>query len=415
MNFFPRLPRVAPVFISSLLLTVSVPSFAGPEAANRLFREGLEEYLAGNYVPAMGIFIEALKEDETHHGAKAFILKTREQLAREQDEARRALREQERLQRRLEEEREREEALKRQELEDDTPEARARSRAHSHYLKGLEYVSEDNLALALREWDLSLLWDPDNTELAALAERTRRELDIVSRANLLEKRIGEAYTYYQEGNLADSLEAWREVQRIDPASPTAAEYIKEIRERLSQRERDAYEARRSEQQKREISSLMEKGRDAMSAKRYSEAAGKFGRALKLDPGHEEAGKMKAEAEKALALKVGELLEEGSALLEKEDYAGASRKFHAALQADPGNRQAAGYIEKLRRITSARERRRRQQQVRRMYFDAAGLYMNGEYDECRAVVDEIFELDPGNENAYKLLDRLERVRRITSGN
>ncbi len=397
---------------AAVFCVLSVQALAGNESANRLFREGLDEYLAGNYNSSISIFIRALREDSSHRGATAFILKARHQIEEQQKEAARAAREQERLLRSIKEERQREEALRRRELEEDTPEVRATRRASEHYLRGLEYAAEENLAKALREWDLSLLWEPENRQLEKRMEETRRELDMIARANLLERRIGQAYTFYQDGELSEAIDGWNEVLKIDPGNSIAADYIEEIEAQLTRREREARIARERERKQREIAALMEKGSGAMDAGSYIKAAGYFDQALKIDSANERAKTLKSRAEKENTDRLKSLIDEGKKLFDEGDYAQASLKFHGVLQIDRSNSKAGEYVEKLRKITSEQERREREVKARRMYYDAAALYMNGQYVECERLVTEILEIEPGNENAYRLLDRLERVRQLT---
>ncbi len=404
------------VTISAALLILSPSIYISADSAgdaNIIFREGLGKYLEGNYSSAILRFVESLKSDPEHKGAKAFILKSRKKIEEERKDRERLEREEQEALRQIEVEREKEKERLSKLTEEDTPEARARLRAREYYIRGLEYLSQNNPAMALREWEMSLIWQPDNRELEKRVKSTQEELEMIARAALLENRIGEGYMYYQGGNLVEALEAWRRVIELDPGNRSAAEYIKEIQDRLSRREQRIYQARLEEKRREEIKELMEKASVSLEEKRYNEAISLFSKVLEKDSGHSQARALKSSALNTRNKKVSEILEKGIAMFERENYRQAESEFNRALQLDPKNKKAGDYISRARKAASEEELKERRVKARRMYFDAAALYMNGQYKECEDIVNNILEIDPGNENAYRLLDRLERVRQLTA--
>src|SRR3989339_556136 len=158
-------------------------SISKSEKANQYFKEGLQLYLDGSYRKAISTFIEAVKNEPGHIGAKAFILKSNEKLVQEQEAKEKEQQELEEARLKLAKEKDK----KLKDTAEETLESRAKKRAREHYMKGLEFASENNYAMALKEWDLSLLWNPDNPELETKVSGVKKELEILSTSNLLEK------------------------------------------------------------------------------------------------------------------------------------------------------------------------------------------------------------------------------------
>ena len=384
-------------------------SISKSEKANQYFKEGLQLYLDGSYRKAISTFIEAVKNEPGHIGAKAFILKSNEKLVQEQEAKEKEQQELEEARLKLAKEKDK----KLKDTAEETLESRAKKRAREHYMKGLEFASENNYAMALKEWDLSLLWNPDNPELETKVSGVKKELEILSTSNLLEKRIGQAYSFYQEGNMVDSLESWRQVQVLDPANKSALEYIDEITAKLTKKELQTYLARIQEKEKEDIRTNTQNGETALKAGQYDSAMAYFNKVLRIDPKNINARNRLNDARKAKADEITKNTNEGIILFNQGKIVQSIGRFHKVLTLDPENKKAKEYMEKARKSVAEGEKTAKDNAVRKMYYEAADMYMQGQYDSALSAVNKILEIDPDNNNAYRLLDRIQRVNKITS--
>ena len=281
---------------------------------------------------------------------------------------------------------------------------RARLQAEEYYKSGLEHYRAGRLADALAELDKALIWRPDDLEIQKRVEEVSKEMEITVTRKLMEKHIGQAYSFYEEGKLTDSLDEWREVLKLDPTSIRAKEYIERIEGKLSKIEKEKYLERVKEKSKVEIANLLGRGDRFYEQEKYVEAIKEWEKILKISPKHNLARENIDQAKGKIERLVEVHLSRGKEFYDKKDSAGAIKEFKVVLNFAPENKEAKEYIEKTKEQAAAIVKKVSRAEIDALYYEAADLYLKRKYEESISVLNKLLELDPINENAYKLLEK-----------
>jgi len=285
---------------------------------------------------------------------------------------------------------------------------RARLRAEEYYKSGLEHYRAGRLADALAEWDRALIWRPDDLEIQKRVEEVSREMEITVNRKLMEKHIGQAYSFYEEGKLIDSLDEWREVLKLDPTSIRAKEYIERIEGKLSKIDREKYLEKVKEKSKAEIANLLGRGDRFYEQERYVEAIKEWEKILKINPKHTLAKENIDQTKEKIERLIKVHISRGKEFFDKKDSASAIKEFKVVLNFAPENKEAKEYIEKTKEQAAEVVKKVSRAEIDALYYEAADLYLKGKYEESISVLNKLLELDPINENAYKLLEKAKSV-------
>jgi|GEM_PF-1067139 len=285
---------------------------------------------------------------------------------------------------------------------------RARLQAEEYYKLGFEHYRAGRLADALAEWDKALIWRPDDLEIQKKVEEVSREMEITVTRKLMEKHIGQAYSFYEEGKLTDSLDEWREVLKLDPTSIRAKEYIERIEGKLSKIEKEKYLERVKEKEKTEIAELLGKGDRLYEQEKYVEAIKEWQKILKINSKHTLAKENIDRTREKIVRLIEVHLSRGKEFYDKKDNANAIKEFKVVLNFDPENKEAKEYMEKTKEQAAEVVKKVSRAEIDALYYEAADLYLKGKYEESISVLNKLLELDPVNENAYKLLEKAKSV-------
>ena len=285
---------------------------------------------------------------------------------------------------------------------------RAKLQAEEYYKSGLEHYRRGRLADALAEWDKALIWRPDDLEIQKKVEEVSKEMEITVNRKLMEKHIGQAYSFYEEGKLVDSLDEWKEVLKLEPTSIRAKEYIERIEGKLSKIEKEKYLEKVKEKKKTDIAKLLGKGDGLYEQEKYLEAIGEWGKILKINPKHILAKENIDQTREKIERLIEIHLSKGKEFYDKKDSASAITEFKMVLKFDAENKEAKEYIEKTKEQATKIIKKVSRAEIDALYYEAADLYLKGRYEESISVLDKLLELDPVNENAYKLLEKAKSV-------
>lgn len=285
---------------------------------------------------------------------------------------------------------------------------RAKLQAEEYYKSGAEYYRAGKLGDALAEWDKALIWIPDDLEIQKKVEEVSQQMEIMVNRKLMEKHIGQAYSFYEEGKLIDSLDEWREVLKLDPTSIRAKEYIERIEGKLSKIDREKYLERVKEKKKGEIVRFLGKGDRLYEEGKYLQAIREWEKILKINPKHTLARENIDHVRKKIERLIEVHISRGKELFDKKDSASAIIEFKIVLKFDPKNKEAKEYIEKTKEQAAKIVKKVSRREIDTLYYEAADLYLKGKYEESINILNKILELDPVNENVYKLLEKAKSV-------
>jgi len=275
-----------------------------------------------------------------------------------------------------------------------------------YYRAGEKYYSENKVTQALTEWEKALIWDPENEELKKKIDDTRRELEAVANKKIIENYIEQAYVYYSEGKLLDSLDNWKEILKLDPENSRAKEYIEKINSKLTESEKRNGELREKEKNKLLIADYLRKGDIYFDKGEYTSAIEEWKKIIKINPEHQEAKENIINAEKKIIELVNTYFEQGVKLFNEQKYSDSAVEFRKVLKLNPEHSESKQYIEKIKNETTKKVDPK---QIEQMYYTSADLYFAGKYNQSIEILNKLLKLDPFNKNAIKLLDKIKSIK------
>ena len=288
-----------------------------------------------------------------------------------------------------------------------------KKKINEYYLKGVDYYDGGKYSLALTEWEKALIWNPGDEKIQKMMEEANRQLEAIVNKKLLEEHIDKAYTLYESGNLIESLEQWKEVAKLDPANARAGEYIDKINGLLDKEDKQIYVEREKEKEILTITGYLNKGDEYYNNGRYKEAIGQWQKILAIRPEHLQARKEIAGAENKLKEEINLHFTKGVELYNSNQTAEAIRELNQVLSYDATNKEAQDYLtkakERAQEITLSKKTD--QKKINTLYYQSADLYLKGNYQESIEILNQILGLDPANENALKLLSKVQSVKGV----
>lgn len=293
-------------------------------------------------------------------------------------------------------------------------------RAQQYYKAGEAQYRKGNYAKALAEWEKSLIWVPDNTELKEKIKQTQKELEVEADKKLSENYITQAYTYYEEGDLIKALDCWHKLLELDPDNKRAQEYVEKINSKLTETEKQKYLDEQESRKKEEMALHMRKADIFTDKEMYLEAINEWNEVLKLDPAHAEAKENIGKTNVTIAQAVTAHYQQGESCYKSGDNARALEEFRKALKLNPQHAESKKYIEDIRKQVAKPVKERGGKNIfdktnsDQLYYRAADQYLAGNYADAETTLKELLSKDPFNENALLLLDKVKSVLKTLDG-
>ena len=289
-------------------------------------------------------------------------------------------------------------------------EQHAKREAQQYRKKGLEYFEHEQYGQAMMEWDRALMWAPSDKEIEnKIKEATDKQEGLALRRRL-ESHFKEAYRLFEEGKLVESLAEWQEILKIDPDNQRAQEYVKRIKSHLPVESVTAYEQVSRAREKKALESRLEIAKGYFDKKKYDEAVAEWKEALKIDKNNEQALEGIVKVDAALEKEAQQLYEQASGLYGQKNYRPALAKVDAALDKNSSLADAKALKQKIVLALSQEKKVRAvsDEEIQKMYYEAAELYSRERYEECVKVLKKLLELDPAHENAQRYLKKTESI-------
>jgi len=189
---------------------------------------------------------------------------------------------------------------------------------------------------------------------------------------------------FAQGEYNQALEKFNEVLSIRPDDNRSLSYQKKARERMASDATGAFTAARL----------------ALQRKDFLSAVSNANRGLKMQPENTEGKQLRQQALGALQREIDQLLDNGFALLERNDYAGAEAQFNKVTKLDPDNRRA---LDGLKRIG----KQQRGQALAAVNSGNKALD-EGKLKAAQSAFNRALKLSPGLLEAEQGLTRLESL-------
>jgi tetratricopeptide (TPR) repeat protein len=289
------------------------------------------------------------------------------------------------------------------------------ARVQEHRDLALVYENEGNLAGAMDEWKIVLEFvpgDPEATERMDLltrqivAEQERAARDL-EKQTTINTHFTQGLRLYQENDYLRSREEWRAILAIDSTHTEARDYLDRTQLKIDE---------------------MLAGREAQARQlerqeRYTEAISEWNNVQALDPGNAEAqqaiarirGKIEAQSEDLAQtnrrLEIVNLYDDALQDFNAGNYQRAQTRLERLLSLEPGHEEAKKLLAQTKRkltpLTPEEEER-----IRRLFLRGMQFFAKDEYTKAIAEWEKILEIDPTNEsvkrNIEEARERLEQL-------
>ncbi len=288
-----------------------------------------------------------------------------------------------------------------------------KKKINEYYLRGVNYYDAGKYSQALSEWEKALIWNPADKKIQERIDKTNKQLEAIVQNKLLEERIEKAYAFYEDGSFVESLEQWQGVAKLDPANERAKEYIEKINSMLGKEDKQIYLEREKEKEILTIADYLAKGQGYYKKAKYKKAINQWQKILDVKPEHLQAQRKISQAENKIKEAIKDHFNKGVEFYNSKQTSEAIRELKLVLYYEENHEEAKQYLNKAQ--DEAREIRKKvnQKQINRLYYQAADLYLKGRYQESVDILNQLLSLDPANENALKLLDKVQSVMEVLS--
>ncbi len=272
-------------------------------------------------------------------------------------------------------------------------------------------LERNNYSKAVSDLEAAMLWDPDDLSIGRRLREVLSQVEEAVNRQIAERMALLAREQQRRGNLVASLSYWKNVLDVDPGHREAREATAAIERALGQVESEAERARR-ERARQQARSAMASARALAEKGRYREALQQSERAAKLVPGDPELARAARDVEGLRTRFIGAKIEEGERWMVAGQVGKALAAYDAVLSEDPQNTEVRSRISELQRTLKAPLSEEVRKQIEKKYYMAVDGYLKARYEEAQARLNEIFALDPADENARKLKEKVDAALKIS---
>ncbi len=284
-------------------------------------------------------------------------------------------------------------------------------RVSQHIEAAERYRAEGSLERALDELKIAREYDPTNDEIQSsfesiqgeiLAQQAERTRES-EKSFLINQHFRLGLKYYGNNEYLLARTEWRNVLDIDPGNEGASDYLALTDEKITE-QIDQHVARAGEFER---------------SGRLADALSEWNQVRMLDPEHAEAaaaverlgGRLeemrRSYRSASRKLEIVDLYERALAAFSEGRYADAKSTLDELLRMDPGHEEAKKLLLRTeRRMTPLTDEQK--EEVKRLYLSGLQFFTQGKY---AAAVDEwrkILDIDPDNESVLKHIEEARRM-------
>ncbi|MBI5201886.1 MAG: hypothetical protein HY925_09900 [Elusimicrobia bacterium] len=285
------------------------------------------------------------------------------------------------------------------------------------YVKTAEQdLAENNYVKAVSNYEAAALWDPSDPNIATRLQDVLGQVEATVRRQIVERTTLLADQQFQRGNWIASQAQFKNVLDADPNDAHARDMLAKIEQLFAERaqkeqaERDSQRAR-VERARKEALDFVRAGEDALKRGRFREAAEQALSAFKAMPGMKEAEELRARVALGRVKTIEAKLAEGEGFLAAKQPEKARAAFAWVVAEDPKNALAHEKLAQLNEAARAPLTDEQRKQIEKTYYLAVDSYLKSRYDEAGKHLDEIFKIDPNDENARKLKDKVDAALKL----
>lgn len=377
------------------------------EKEEELLNSGLKDYNRKNYRSAIDAFTKVLEMNPQNAAAKKYLSKSYDLLI-EIEQSKQTKAEKEKIVRAIKIEKEKRMKLTAKKEIHFTKEEASKI-AKRFYEKGIFYYEKGEYEKSLPELENALIWEPENTEIENKINEATMKLDILVRGQFVQERMEKAYSMYRKNDMLSSLSEWLVILDLEPRNPKAKEYVRKITDMLDEKQKEQSQKELLKRKQELVSQLIKQGNNYLYQKKYKDAVGEWEKILKIDPDNQTAKQNIETTGNNIKFIAQNLFEEGLNFFNNYEYAKAIEKFNSALSVDPQHEKAIEFLVRAKmKADIIANKKINTKEIENLYYNAADYYMNGQYAEAKENLNKLLKYDPANENAHKLLAKINSI-------
>ncbi|MFA5858245.1 MAG: PorV/PorQ family protein [Elusimicrobiota bacterium] len=288
------------------------------------------------------------------------------------------------------------------------PEERFRKYIHDlaerSYTIGRQFMQNGKYLQAIDEWNKALLLEPDYADANEAKQLLEQKLEGDRQQKFLYQLTSmsqAAEILEKQGKLIESIDAWNKLLSLSPNDTKAPEAIKRIQARMSTEEL-------ARSRDKNVQGLLLEGSKLYDSKKYFSAIKTWEKALNAQPNNLLLKEKISDAKSVIRDLADTHYAAGVTLYNKNQLADAISQFEESLYYNPANIQAKDYLNRCQFRAKEKRQTVDTKTVDKLYYEAANAYMKGQYQDAKKVVEKILQMDPLNENAKRLLNKINTI-------
>lgn len=285
------------------------------------------------------------------------------------------------------------------------------------YVKTAERdLAENNYPRAVSHLEAAALWDPNDPEIARQLQEVLAQVEATVQKQIVERTTLLAEQHFQRGNWIASQTQFKSALDVDPDNAHARDMLAKIEMMMAERaqkeqaERDSQRLR-VDRARTEALEFVRQGEAALKRGGFRDAADLALAAFKALPGLQEAEALRLRVESERVKAIDARLVEGEGFLEAKEHEKARAAFEWVINEDPRSARARELLARLSEATRAPLTAEQRKQLEKTYYLAVDSYLKSRYDEAGKYLDEIFKIDPADENGRKLKEKVDAARNL----
>ena len=178
---------------------------------------------------------------------------------------------------------------------------------------------------------------------------------------------------------------------------------------LDEKQNEQSQKELSERKQKLVIQFMKQGNNYLFQKKYKEAIGEWEKILKIDSDNQTAKQNIEATMNNIKFIAQNLFKEGLNFFNAYEYARAIEKFNSALSIDQQHEKAIEFLVRAKmKADILVNKKNNTKEIENLYYQAADDYMNGQYNEAKEILNKLLKYDPANENAHKLLAKINSI-------
>ncbi|MBI4345825.1 MAG: hypothetical protein HY553_03155 [Elusimicrobia bacterium] len=285
------------------------------------------------------------------------------------------------------------------------------------YVKTAEQdLEENNYPKAVSNLEAAALWDPADPEIARRLGEVLAKVEADVKRQIVERTSLLAEQQFERGNWIASQTQWKSVLDVAPENARAREMLAKIEAMLAERanreqaERESQKAR-VERARKEALELIRQSEESLKRGHFRDAAELALQAFKAMPGLPEVERLRVRIDAERTKSIEGRITEAEGLAAAQQFDKARVVLQSVLDDDPQNARAKDGLARLRESMRAPLTAEQRKQIEKTYYLAVDAYLKSRYDEAGRQLEEIFKVDPNDENARKLKDKVDAALKL----